>query len=158
MVLDNMLPLLIGRLAKLLHLLCGWPGHSFLLSDTLFMHSERFERSAPRKSPARHARAAPSLFAGRTNRDRHLPINARVTEISLYGCYLDMINPPPVGTSVFVKVFTETAFFETAANVVYSHPNLGIGVTFRNVSPDFLPILRKWLLEAMCSTGTSQKS
>jgi PilZ domain len=85
-------------------------------------------------------------------------INARVTEISLYGCYLDMINPPPVGTPVFIKVFTETAFFETSANVVYSHPNLGIGVTFRDVSPHFLPILRKWLLEAMCSAGTSEKS
>lgn len=84
-------------------------------------------------------------------------INARVTEISLYGCYLDMLNPPAVGTPVFIKIFTEKDFFETAASVVYSHPNLGVGLTFRDVAPHFLKILQKWLLEALHASGLAQK-
>lgn len=76
-------------------------------------------------------------------------IFARVSEISMNGCYLDMINPLPVGTEIFVKIFTETDFFESAATVVYSQPNLGVGLMFQDISRHFLPSLQKWLLEAM---------
>jgi hypothetical protein len=76
-------------------------------------------------------------------------IFARVSEISMNGCYLDMINPLPVGTEIFVKIFTETDFFESAATVMYSQPNLGVGLMFHDVSRHFLPSLQKWLLEAM---------
>ena len=75
-------------------------------------------------------------------------IKARVTEISSYGCYLDMLNPFLVGIEVFVKIFTAADIFETSAIVVYSHPNLGVGLAFRDVSPHSLPTLQKWLLEA----------
>jgi PilZ domain len=76
-------------------------------------------------------------------------IKARVNEISNYGCYLDMLNPFPVGTLVLVKIFTEADIFETSANVVYSHPNLGLGLAFADVSPQSLSTLQKWLMEAM---------
>jgi hypothetical protein len=74
---------------------------------------------------------------------------ARVTEISINGCFLDMINPLPAGTEIFVKIFTTEDFFESAATVVYSQPNLGVGLTFHDISRHFLPSLQKWLLEAM---------
>jgi hypothetical protein len=74
---------------------------------------------------------------------------ARVTEISMNGCYLDMINPLPIGMEIFVKIFTAEDFFESAATVVYSQPNLGVGLMFREVSRHFVPSLQKWLLEAM---------
>lgn len=76
-------------------------------------------------------------------------IKARVNEISIYGCYLDMLNPLPAGTQVFVKIFTEADFFETSASVVFSHPNLGVGLAFREVSPHSLSTLQRWLMEAM---------
>ena len=75
-------------------------------------------------------------------------IKVRVTEISMYGCYLDMLNPFAVGTEVFVKIFTAADIFETSAIVVYSHPNLGVGLAFRDVSQHSLPTLQKWLAEA----------
>jgi hypothetical protein len=85
-------------------------------------------------------------------------IKARVSEISLYGCYVDMLNPPPVGARVFIKIFTEADFLETSASVVYSHPNLGIGVTFRELGLHFMPVLQKWLLEAVRSSGRDEKA
>jgi hypothetical protein len=76
-------------------------------------------------------------------------LHSQVSEISLNGCYLDMLNPLPLDTQVLVKIFENAEFFEAAAKVVYSHPNLGMGLTFRDVRPHFLPTLQKWLLEAM---------
>jgi hypothetical protein len=85
-------------------------------------------------------------------------LNARVSEISLNGCYVDMVNPLPVGTAVVVKIFAGGEFFESAANVVYSHPNLGLGLMFRDVSVHFVPTLRKWLLEAMNAAKPGHKA
>lgn len=73
----------------------------------------------------------------------------RVTELSLYGCYLDMHQPLPSGSQLFVKIFTGTDFFEAEATVVYSQPNIGVGLTFREVNQHFLPTLKKWLQNAM---------
>jgi hypothetical protein len=87
------------------------------------------------------------------------PIYARVTEISMYGCYLDMTHPLPVGTQAFVKIFTDTDFFESTATVVYSQPNLGLGLAFSDVGWQFLPTMHKWFLGAMrAATVTNEKS
>jgi hypothetical protein len=85
-------------------------------------------------------------------------IKVRVTEISIYGCYLDMLNPFAVGTEVFVKIFTAADIFETSAIVVYSHPNLGVGLAFRDVSPHSLSTLQKWLAEAAAEDGHADRN
>ena len=76
-------------------------------------------------------------------------LNARVSELSLYGCYVDTINPLPKGASVFIKIFTTVDFIEANGMVAYVHPNLGMGIAFFDVNPHFLPILQVWLLRAM---------
>ena len=75
--------------------------------------------------------------------------SARVKELSLNGCYVDTENPYPMGASLAIKLFTETEFFEAQASVVYSHPNKGMGLMFRETKPYYLMVLRKWLLAAM---------
>jgi hypothetical protein len=79
---------------------------------------------------------------------------ARVTELSLYGCYLDMVQPFPQGSRVFVKIYTQSDFFEAEAAVVYAQPNLGVGLAFQEVKQHFLPTLKKWLQKALqeCSS------
>jgi hypothetical protein len=74
---------------------------------------------------------------------------ARVSELSLYGCYVDIINPLPADTQIVIKIYRETEFFEARATVIYAHPNLGMGLAFRDVAPHFLPTLRNWLIEAI---------
>jgi len=74
---------------------------------------------------------------------------ARVTELSLHGCYLDAFFPISTKTLVLVKIFGPQEYFESGATVVYAHPTLGIALTFCNVKPDFQGILQKWLLAAM---------
>ena len=70
---------------------------------------------------------------------------SRISDISLHGCYVDIVNPFPDGTAVKVKIFTETHEFEAPATVVYNHPHLGMGLLFRQVNPESLAVLNTWL-------------
>jgi hypothetical protein len=72
-------------------------------------------------------------------------IATRVSELSLHGCYLDMMNPFPVDTLVLVKISAGSDFFETRAKIIYSTANMGAGVAFLDVAPQYLPVLERWL-------------
>ena len=74
---------------------------------------------------------------------------ARVKELSLNGCYVDTEIPYPMGTTLSIKLYTETEFFEAQASVVYSKEDRGMGLMFRETKPYYLMVLRKWLLNAM---------
>ena len=69
----------------------------------------------------------------------------RVNELSLYGCYLDMMNPFPAGTMVTLKIVAGEETFETRGKIIYSTPNMGAGVIFLDVDPKYQPVLRRWL-------------
>lgn len=81
------------------------------------------------------------------NNGSHL--SARVSDISAMGCYVDTINPLPSGTSVRVKIFSETRYFEAGATVAYSHAHLGMGLRFSEVPPNSQNVLRDWLPAAI---------
>jgi PilZ domain len=74
--------------------------------------------------------------------------SARVTELSLHGCYLDMPNPLPVEARINVKIYSEGKFFESIGTILYSQPDQGVGVSFRETRPQFLTVLKQWLLAA----------
>lgn len=75
-------------------------------------------------------------------------IATRVSELSLHGCYLDMMNPFPQDTLVLVKIFAGEDFFHAKAKIVYVQPNLGCGVSFLEVEPQALAVLGRWLAAA----------
>ena len=72
-------------------------------------------------------------------------IASRVSELSLHGCYLDMMNPFPTGTMVLVKIAAGDAFFEAKSKIVYSQPNIGAGVGFLQIEPASKDVLERWL-------------
>jgi len=73
---------------------------------------------------------------------------AQVSELSLYGCYLQMPNPLPENAQVKIKIYSEGKFFESNGVIAYSQPNIGVGITFREVRPQLLTVLKQWLLAA----------
>ncbi|MHB8499594.1 MAG: PilZ domain-containing protein [Candidatus Acidiferrales bacterium] len=75
-------------------------------------------------------------------------IATRVSELSLHGCYLDMMNPFPVGTFVLVKISAGDAFFQAKSKIVYAQTNMGAGVVFLETDPQYQPVLERWLDEA----------
>lgn len=72
-------------------------------------------------------------------------IASRVSELSLNGCYLDMMNPFPKGTLVLVKIAAGDEFFQAKSKVVYAQHNMGAGVGFLEVGPDSQAVLERWL-------------
>ncbi len=74
---------------------------------------------------------------------------AKVSELSFNGCFVLMKQPYPVGSSLNVKVFSDSEFFEGHANVVYVDEAKGMGLRFRETKPFFVSVLRRWILSAM---------
>jgi len=72
---------------------------------------------------------------------------ARVSELSLKGCYLDTLNPFPKGTQIRLVISHGGATFTAHATVIYPQPNMGMGVEFSSVEPEQLEVLLKWLKE-----------
>jgi hypothetical protein len=97
-----------------------------------------------RRSPRYSFIASAELIEERAD----VRIASRVSELSLHGCYLDMMNPFPTGTMVLVKISAGEAFFEAKSKIVYSQPNMGAGVGFLEVKPDSQVVLERWLDEA----------
>jgi hypothetical protein len=75
-------------------------------------------------------------------------IASRVSELSLHGCYLDMMNPFPKDTLVLLKIWADEKAFQAKGKIIYSQPNMGAGVVFLDVQPEHLPILQHWLDDA----------
>ena len=80
---------------------------------------------------------------------------AKVSGLSLNGCYVETPIPYPEGTTLAIKVFTEAEFYEGQANVVYAQENRGMGLMFTDTKPYYLMVLRKWLLAAMMAKKQS---
>jgi hypothetical protein len=72
----------------------------------------------------------------------------QVSELSLYGCYLQMANALPKDAQIKIKIYSEGTFFESNGVIAYSQPNIGVGITFREVRPQLLTVLKQWLLAA----------
>jgi hypothetical protein len=73
---------------------------------------------------------------------------SRVSDLSLHGCYVEMVNPFVQGTNVLMEIFTENEFLETHATVVYFEPKQGMGLTFTEMPACFASVLSKWLKQA----------
>ena len=82
-------------------------------------------------------------------------IRARVKELSLRGCLLEM--PVALGEqqSVQVKIFCLDEYFEAPADVIYVRPT-GVGLLFGDIKPHFRSVLQKWILTALDTEAKSE--
>lgn len=74
---------------------------------------------------------------------------ARTGDLSQHGCYLDMINPLPLGTAVRVHITHGQRSFRATAGVVYSQTPLGMGLEFSALESACEGVLQIWLNEAV---------
>jgi hypothetical protein len=74
-------------------------------------------------------------------------LSGRVSEISRQGCYVDILNPLPVGTPLNVLISHDQGTFVTKGKIIYVHETFGMGVLFVDPSHDQLRILDSWLAE-----------
>lgn len=75
-------------------------------------------------------------------------VTGQVSELSAYGCYVEILNTFPIETTVTIKIFAEAECFEAKAKVIYAHPNFGMGLVFQELSLQNGNLLRQWLLKS----------
>src|ERR1700747_1429739 len=73
---------------------------------------------------------------------------SQVRDLSLQGCYVEMMDPFPQGTNVTIEIYIETEFLEAHAKVAYFEPKQGMGLTFGEMPEYFAKILNRWLSQA----------
>ncbi|MGH9714215.1 MAG: PilZ domain-containing protein [Candidatus Acidiferrales bacterium] len=73
--------------------------------------------------------------------------SGRISEISRKGCYVDILNPLPVATSLQLKVTRDLGAFIATGKVIYTQPGMGMGVAFVTIADDQMKTLDAWLAE-----------
>ena len=76
----------------------------------------------------------------------------QVSDLSLNGCFVQLANPFPEGTSVTIEIYRDEDFVETPARVAYFLAKRGMGLTFTDMEPQFASILKRWLAQAKTPT------
>jgi hypothetical protein len=74
-------------------------------------------------------------------------MSGRISEISRKGCYVDLLNPLPVETSLQLKISRDQGVFATPGRTIYTQPGMGMGVAFVDIPADQLKTLDAWLAE-----------
>ncbi len=73
---------------------------------------------------------------------------ARVTQISLRGCFIETSTSFEEQRRVLLKIFHSGEYFEAEAAVLYSRP-AGMGLVFCEVKPHCRTVLQRWVLTAL---------
>ena len=98
-----------------------------------------------RRSAVRHPLV---LSAEVVELPRGAKLQARTSDISVTGCYIDTLNPIPEGSRVRLRIIHHDETFEAIGKVVYVSYGLGMGVAFTEVSNEELARLDHWFANA----------
>lgn len=74
-------------------------------------------------------------------------LRARISDLSLVGCYLETIDPLPAGTEIRLNINHSDADFSALGIVAHSKPNVGMAIRFTDVQLDQNAILERLLVE-----------
>jgi hypothetical protein len=72
---------------------------------------------------------------------------AKTSDVSIGGCFLDMLNPSPKGTDIRVRISHKDTTLTASGKVIFVLPNMGMGVAFSSVENDQQAILQQWISE-----------
>ena len=71
----------------------------------------------------------------------------QTSDLSLFGCHVDTLNPLPVGTKVRIKISYRSENLDALGKVVYAQQNAGMGILFTRIEPNDQLLLDKWIAE-----------
>ena len=89
-----------------------------------------------------------SALAEIVDENENARTSSRVSDLSLHGCYVEMKDPFPQGTSVMIEISTDTESLETHATVAHFEPKQGMGLTFSEMPESFANVLNRWVVQA----------
>jgi hypothetical protein len=102
-------------------------------------------------APARERRATPryafSASAEAVNVHADTRLSGRVSDLGRGGCFVDTINPFPVGAEIKIRIVKDNLSFLALGKVLYATDGFGMGLGFTKVEPEKQTILNAWLAE-----------
>lgn len=91
-----------------------------------------------------------------TAEDDSAKLPARVTDISLSGCFVEMLAPLSVGTRVELSLNPGNTSLHASGMVRSSQMGLGMGVSFTGMSPEDFEKLRQFVPPASATSETTR--
>jgi hypothetical protein len=80
-------------------------------------------------------------------------LSGRTSDLAISGCYFDCLDSFALGTLVRTRIKKGEMVVEVEGNVVHHLPGLGMGITFRDVSPENLSALERWVAQIPIEPG-----
>jgi len=74
-------------------------------------------------------------------------IQARTSDLSAQGCYVDTLNPLPIGAAVRLQIHRAGMTLDVLANVSSRHAGSGMGLVFGEIAETQRAVLDSWLGE-----------
>src|SRR5229473_3824901 len=74
-------------------------------------------------------------------------LQARTSDLSSQGCYVDTLNPLPVGAAVRLQIHRAGMILDALANVSARHAGSGMGLVFGELTGSQKAVLETWLSE-----------
>jgi len=86
-----------------------------------------------------------------TAHDRSVRLAGTITDIALGGCYMEMLTPLPVDSTIELSFGAREAPLQITGVVRSSHTGMGMGVMFTGMSPEDFENLRRLTVSAQPS-------
>jgi c-di-GMP-binding flagellar brake protein YcgR len=77
------------------------------------------------------------------------PVRCKLTDLSLGGCYLEITSPFPVGTRIVLSMKVGAMELRAEGAVRVMHPDAGMGVAFRQTTPEQRTHVEKFIQTLM---------
>lgn len=77
-------------------------------------------------------------------------LKGQTSDLSIGGCFLDMLNPLPKGAEVEVRIGHAGSTFTARGTVAFVVPNMGMGIALTNLGGSEVVILQEWILQLAC--------
>jgi hypothetical protein len=74
-------------------------------------------------------------------------IQARTSDLSVQGCYVDTLNPLPIGAAVRLQIHRAGMILDVVANVSSRHAGSGMGLVFGEIMETQRALVESWLGE-----------
>lgn len=97
-----------------------------------------------RRSPRYPFFAAAELVEDATQ----VRLTTHLSELSMFGCYLDIMNPFPAGSVVRITISDGPDSIQCEAKVVYSQMNMGMAVSWEQLEEKYTKVLQAWMEKA----------
>src|SRR2546430_4416148 len=128
------------------------PRHLATCGDLAQPPGKKNAEARERRDAHRHAFVAPAVVVDAQTGAR---ISARTSDLSLRGCYVDTLNPFPVGTTLQLRIHKNKETLDAPASTASSHTGSGMGLLFGEMTPPQRSMLAGWLDESVAPSRSS---